>query len=124
MCCLWRRHFRGEKKKKARAEALPLKGSFKIARLPIQGKLSSEKNNSLEKSHRKRFQRRRGLSAGQIFFVQKGRKPCLDSAPMSKYKGNAAEGCEPGSGSSFLHISLNRKGGLVGWPEEGLPIFL
>ena len=63
-----RGRFRGKEKNKARAVALPLNDTPKIPCLAFLGKLSSEKNNSLEKSHRKRFQRRRGLFASQIFF--------------------------------------------------------
>jgi hypothetical protein len=59
---------RGEQKNWARAGALPLNDISKVPSLAIQGKPSSEKNNSLENFVPERFQRRRGLSAGQNFF--------------------------------------------------------
>jgi hypothetical protein len=58
----------GRKKEKGKGGALPLNDKSKIPGLGVQGKPSSEKNNSLEKFAPERFQRRRGLSAGQNFF--------------------------------------------------------
>ena len=65
---LMRGRFRGKKKEKARALALPLNDKLKIPCKGRMGKLSSEKNNSLEKSCGRRFQRMRGLSVNQKFF--------------------------------------------------------
>ncbi len=65
---LMRGRSRGKEKEKARAFALPLNDELKIPCKARMGKLSSEKNNRLEKSSGQRFQRMRGLSVPQIFF--------------------------------------------------------
>lgn len=54
--------------------------------------------------------------------MQKVTEGALDNGVMSKYKCAAAEGCELIT-AWLLHISLNRKGGLVGWPNERPPYF-